>query len=161
MKQNILERKYNEDDLNKQMEKVDLTEREVLLQYNEKQQQKHNTNINIQQNAPNISEVVRNNWQILQINPEFCNVLVNKPTVAFKRNKNIQDLIGGHLIKDGKVAKKKLEKRQGKSKTCNTTRSALCCMQVVNTNTIKSDQTREFSTCTIQLHAKVCGASTY
>ena len=27
------------------------------------------------------------------------------------------------LIKDEKVAKKKLEKRQGKSKTCNTTRS--------------------------------------
>ena len=49
---------------------------------------------------------------------------VNKPTIAFKRNRNIQDIIGGQLIKDGKVAKKKLEKRQGKSKTCNTTRSA-------------------------------------
>ena len=48
--------------------------------------------------------------------------------MAFKGNKNIQGLIGGHLIKNGKVAKKKLEKRQGKSKTCNTIRSALCCM---------------------------------
>ena len=75
-----------------------------------------------------------------KINPEFCSVFVNKPTVAFKRNKNIQDLIGGHLIKDGKIAKKKLEKRQGKSKTCTTIRSALCCMQVVNTNTFSSNQ---------------------
>ena len=25
-------------------------------------------------------------WHILQIIPEFCNVFVNKPTVAFKRN---------------------------------------------------------------------------
>ena len=50
--------------------------------------------------------------------------------------------MGGHLIKDGKVAKKKLEKWQGKSKTCNTTGSALCCMQVKNTNTLKSNQTK-------------------
>ena len=40
----------------------------------------------------------------------------------------MRDLIGGHLKKDGKVAKKKLVKRQGKSKIYNTTRSALCCM---------------------------------
>ena len=76
---------------------------------------------------------------ILQTNPEFRDVFVNKPTVAFKRNKNIQDLICGHLIKDGKVAKKKLEKRQGKNKTCNTTRLTLRCMQVVNTNTFKGN----------------------
>ena len=98
-----------------------------------------------------------------KINPEFCSVFVNKPTVTFKRNKNIQDLIGGHLIKDGKIAKKKLEKRQGKSKTCTTIRSALCCMQVVNTNTFSSNQTIIvfFSTYTIPLHAKFNGLSTY
>ena len=56
---------------------------------------------------PNISEVVRKKRHILQINPEFCNVFINKPTIVFKGNKNIQGLIGGHLIKDGKVAKKK------------------------------------------------------
>ena len=76
----------------------------------------------------NISEVVQKNWHILQLSHEFRNVFVNKPTIAFKGNKHIQGLIGGHLIKNGKVAKKKLEKRQGKSKTCNTIRSALCCM---------------------------------
>ena len=44
--------------------------------------------------------------------------------------------------KEGKIAKNKLEKRQDKSKTCSTTRSALCCMQVVNINTFKSNQTK-------------------
>ena len=53
-------------------------------------------------------------------------MFVIKPTIAFKRNKNIQDLIGGYLIRDGKVAKKKLEKRQGKSKT---TRSVYVAVQ--------------------------------
>ena len=70
----------------------------------------------------------------------------NKPTIIFKRYKN-KDLIGGHLIKVGKVPKNKLEKRQGKSKTYNTTRSTLCCMQVVNTNIFKCIQTeRVFNT---------------
>ena len=88
-------------------------------------------------------------------------MLVNKPAVAFKRNKKMRDLIGGHLKKDGKVAKKKLVKRQGKSKTCNTTRSALCCMEMVNINTFKVTKQEEFLTYTIPLHAKVNGLSTY
>ena len=69
-------------------------------------------------------------------------MFVNNPTIAFKRNKNIQDFTGGHLVKDGKVAKRKLGNRQGKIKICNTTRLALCCMQVVNTNTFRSNQTK-------------------
>ena len=36
MKQKLLERKYNEDNLNKKMEKVDLIEQKELLQNNEK-----------------------------------------------------------------------------------------------------------------------------
>ena len=43
----------------------------------------------------------------------------------------MQDFKGGHLIKDEKIAKSKLEKRQGRNKTwtCIATRSDLCCMQ--------------------------------
>ena len=63
----------------------------------------------------------------------------------------MQDLIVGYLIKEGKVAKKILEKRQGKSKTCNATGSVLCCMQVVNTYIFRSDETkRVFHTCKSQ-----------
>ena len=61
---------------------------------------------------PNVSEVVRKNLHILQINHEFPNVFINKREIEFKRIKNMQDFIGGHLIKDGKVGKKKLEKQK-------------------------------------------------
>ena len=47
----------------------------------------------------NSSKHIRKNWHILQINPEFRNVFVNKPAIASKRNKNIQDFISGDLIK--------------------------------------------------------------
>ena len=72
-------------------------------------------------------------------------MFVNKPTIAFKRKKKIKDLIGGHLIKNGKVCKKKLEKPQGKSKTFYITRLALYCTQVANTNTFKSNQTKRMN----------------
>ena len=48
------------------------------------------------------------NWHILQIMPEFRKVFGNKTTIVFQKNKNIQGLIGGRLIEDGKTALKKL-----------------------------------------------------
>ena len=95
MKQKLLERKYNQDDLNKQMEKVDVTERKVLLQNNEKRNSKKNTLLVLRYNRTHIKSR-KKKWHILQINHKFRSVFVNKPTIAFKRNKNIQDLIGGH-----------------------------------------------------------------
>ena len=84
------------------MDKVDLIERKELLQNNEKINCKKNIQLVLRHNRtlPNISEVVRKNGHILQINTEFLNVFVNKPTITFKRNKNIQDLIGGYLIRN-------------------------------------------------------------
>ena len=70
---------------------------------------------------PDTSEVVRKNWYILQITPEFY-VFVNKRAIAFTKNKNMQDFISDQLIRDGKVAEKKSEKRKGKNEKCNTTR---------------------------------------
>ena len=59
MKQN-LGKKYNEDNLNKQMENVDLTEGKELLQNNEKSNSKKNIPLVLTYNRtlPNISEVV-------------------------------------------------------------------------------------------------------
>ena len=63
MKQKLLERKYNEDNLNKQMEKVDLVERKELLQNNEKSNSKKNSPLvsTYSKTLPNLSEVVRKN----------------------------------------------------------------------------------------------------
>ena len=60
MKQKPLEKKYNEDNLNKQMEKVDLIERKELLQNNEKSNSKKNITLVLTYNRtlPNIPEIV-------------------------------------------------------------------------------------------------------
>ena len=115
------------------MGKVDLIERKELYTAS--------ISVNCDRVLRNIWQAVRKICYILQINLDFCNLFASKPVISFKRNKNMQNLIHGHLVKGRKVAKRKLEKLQKKSKTCNTTRSALCCMQVVNPNTFKSNET--------------------
>ena len=49
------------------------------------------------------------------MNLKFCSEFDNKQTVVFKKNVNIEQLIGGRLIKYQKVTKNKLEKWQGKN----------------------------------------------
>lgn len=73
------------------MSKVTLIEQKEVLQDNEKINTKKNIPLVLAHNRTirNISEVVGKNWHILQINPEFRNAFVNKPTTEFKRNKNI------------------------------------------------------------------------
>lgn len=100
------------------MERVYLIEQKELLLSNEKLNSNKNIALMLTYNRAfqNRSEIVIKIWYLRQINPEFCNVFVNKLTIKFKRNKNLQDLFGGHLIKDKEVAKKKLEKRKVKAR---------------------------------------------
>ena len=64
------------------------------------------------------------------------------PMTAFKRSKNLQEIIGGHTVKLRKVFKKSLDKLNGKSMPCSSTRPLLCCTQRVSTQTFKSEQTK-------------------
>ena len=62
--------------------------------------------------------------------------------IAFKRSKNLQEIIGGHTVKRGEVFKKSLVRLNGKSMLCSSTRPSLCCTQIVNTQTFMSQQTK-------------------
>ena len=78
------------------------------------------------------------NWNILQINTEFHGVFQATPMIAFKRNKNLQEIIGGHTDKQGKVDKKSLVRLNGKFMPCSSARPSLRCTQIVNTQTFIS-----------------------
>ena len=62
--------------------------------------------------------------------------------IAFKRSKNLQEIVGGHTVKQKKVFKKSLDRLNGKSMHCSSTRPSLCCTQIVNTQTFMSQQTK-------------------
>ena len=61
---------------------------------------------------------------------------------AFKRSKNLQEIIGGYTVKQEKVFKKNLTRLNGNSMPCSSTRPSLCCTQVFNIQTFTSQQTK-------------------
>ena len=52
---------------------------------------------------PNISKIVKRNWNILQIKTKLNGVFQATPMIAFTSSKNLQGIIGGHTVKQEKV----------------------------------------------------------
>ena len=67
---------------------------------------------------PNIFKIVNRNWNILQINTGFHGLFQTKPIIAFKRSKNLQEIIGGHTVKQRKAFKEGLDGPNGKPIPC-------------------------------------------
>ena len=51
---------------------------------------------------PDLKKRIDKNWHILQIQPKLKEVFTEPPILAFKRNKNLKDIIGGNKIFDNK-----------------------------------------------------------
>ena len=144
IKQKFLDRQYKEELLDEQIKKVDRSEREERFACKEKKSNKSIIPLSITYNRalPNISKIVNRNWNILQINTKFHRVFKDTPIIAFKRSRNLKEIIGGHIVKQGKVFKKNLTRLNGKSLPCSSTRPSLCCTQVLNTQTFTRKQTK-------------------
>ena len=99
-------------------------------------------------------KIINKHWNVLQINPKLQETLQNNPFVAFKKKKNLQEIIGGHTIKNGKVFKAHLKNRKGKSEPCNTSKLSLCCKQAIDTSTSRSYQAQQIYTIFHKLNCK-------
>ena len=54
---------------------------------------------------PNVKKVLGNNWNLLQINKEFQDIFQKIPILAFRRNKNLHDLLECKNILNNRVQK--------------------------------------------------------
>ena len=88
-------------------------------------------------------KIINKHWNVLRVNLGLEEIFQNNPFVAYKRNKNLQEIIGGHTIKNGKVFKAHSKSREGKCETCNTSKPSLCCKQVIDTSKFQSYQTQQ------------------
>ena len=89
-----------------------------------------------------IKNTVNRNWNILQLNAEFHGVFQTKPMIALKLSRNLEWVIGGHTVKQGKVFKKSLHRHDEKGMSCNWRKPLLCCVQIVNKQKFISQQTK-------------------
>ena len=79
----------------------------------------------------------------MQISPTLQKVLEMKLMITYKRNKNLDELIGGHNLQGGKVFKAHLQIIKGDSKSCSTTnKSSLSCTQVLKLKRSKAIKPR-------------------
>ena len=51
---------------------------------------------------PDLKTIIDKNWHILQIEPKSKEIFAEPPILAFKRNKNLRDIIGGNKLFDNK-----------------------------------------------------------
>ena len=89
---------------------------------------------------PNIKEIVMKHWHLLRTNPNLAEIFQSPPISAFRRNRNLRDIIGTKLIENGKVKSKFTNKIQGKCTPCLANNRIPCCKQVVHTTTFRSNQ---------------------
>ena len=94
---------------------------------------------------PEVKKVLSKHWGLLQINEKFKTAFESKPMICYRRNQNLQNLIGGNILSENKVVRKSIPKKlvQGKCFPCNSRRNNLCCRQVLETNIFKSTKTNK------------------
>ena len=92
---------------------------------------------------------------MLQINTALKPLFEEKPIIAYRRNKNLRDLIGSNrILNNKKITRPKATKKQGSSSACRTRADNLCCPQIVKTKTFTSFRTGETFKIFHQLNCK-------
>ena len=67
---------------------------------------------------PNLTAVVHKNWSTLHPNKNLQELFQEYLITAFKRNKNLKEIIGGTHIENSKVKKFSIPSRNGKCTPC-------------------------------------------
>ena len=76
---------------------------------------------------------------MLKIDRELREVFTEPPMIAYRRNRNLRDMIGSNTIVNNKKVLKKKQK-VGKCEPCNSRGGNLCCKQIRTTTSFKSAQ---------------------
>ena len=112
----------------------------------------------INQTLPNFRKILSDNWSLLKINSRLKHVFNEQPVIAYRRNKNLRDVIGDTTIKNNKVVRKqKSTLKSGYSKPCFSRTNNLYCKQVVPATNFKNNITLK----TYQIHHQLNCNSSY
>ena len=143
LKKDFQTRGYKEPLLEEQFAKVRNIDRKQLLTYNEKKgtdKIKFITKYN--RSLPNIRTVMESNWHLLQTNEELAKAFEDKPILAFRRNRNLRDILGGmRLENNSKVTKK--PSKSGRCAPCLSQVGNICCKHIISCKSFRSARTNE------------------
>ena len=137
--QQLKKKGYHHDTLKEQIEKARVQERTFLLNKNpEEVKQSIPISITYNRTLPKIKSIVDKHWHVLQFNPELKERFQSSPIIAFRKNKNLKQII---KISNNKKLIRSNNTVNGKSSPCLSNTRTLCCKQVISTTSFKSNQT--------------------
>ena len=136
-------RGYETEEITQQISEARTRNRDDLLKYKIKDPSMRIPYVlTYNQTLPNAKEAINKNWNILQINTKLKDTFKEKPIIAYRRNKNLGDILGQKTLKNGKVFRRKtIDNRKGRCSPCHSRSNCKCCRQLVNTDTFTSRKT--------------------
>ena len=90
---------------------------------------------NIKNIATLIQNIHKQHWYLLKIDPTLEETFQQIPIIAFRRNRNLRDIIGGNKIDFIKTKRKSSFVATGKCTPCLSNNRTLCCRQIIKTAT--------------------------
>ena len=110
-KDGFIKRDYRSKIVNHHFERAMSVDRKVLLENKEKPSTQGNLPLvrTFNKTLPNIKNVIDKHWHILSINENLQRVFNKRPFIAYRRNTNLHQLIGGNRLFKNKVVRKNTE----------------------------------------------------
>ena len=134
----LIERGYKQQEINEGIERTKTLDRKKLLQEKAKKQSNRIPLVlTYNRTLPNVKRAISNNWNLLHINQEFKDVFQEPPILAFRRNRNLYDLLGCKNIVDGKLQRLPKKKKIGFSTKCFSKSGNLAVNKLYTRNLLK------------------------
>lgn len=145
LKSRLENRGYAEDEITTQINKAKSRNRGELLTYKPKEPSTRIPFVlTYYPSLPNAKAAVNKHWNILQINERMQGIFQEKPIMAYRRNKNLRDILGQTTIHNNKVVRKQdISIQRGSCSPCLTRNDNLCCNQIQRTTTFRSRITNQ------------------
>ena len=88
---------------------------------------------------PNLGAIINKHWNILQIDPKMKEKFSDRPILAYRRCKNLRDIVGSNKFSNNKVVRPRND--HGECKPCISRIDCQCCRQLKQTTTFSSKTT--------------------
>ena len=91
----LTKRGYNKKDTTTQINRaISIPRNELLNKIKTSNTERLSLTVTYNRTPPDLKRIIDKNWHILQIEPKLKEIFAEPPILAFKRNKNLKDIIG-------------------------------------------------------------------
>ena len=132
-------RGYNKTDTTTQIKRaISIPRNELLNKIKTSNTERLPLTVTYNRTLPDLKTIIDKNWHILQIEPKLKETFAEPSILAFKRNKNLKDIIGGNKVFDNKRILNVKKFNKGKRQPCFTRSVKLCCKKLKICSTFQS-----------------------